>query len=307
MKNTKQVTETAILLAIYMIFFAFAFFVPILGIVFVWALPLPFVLNTVRNGRNAAIAMIAAALVLSIFFSAAAVPLTWTFAGAGFVIGEMFRRKKTPFQILLAGALAYIANFVLLYILMVVFTGINPVADSVNSVKEMIGELSASSDFPEGTEAQIEMLLEQLDFIAYLTPSMLILGALVFALVSQLISGMILKRLKHEVQPWKPFHQWSFPKNLIFYYLIVLVLAIIGLEEGSTLFVLVANLEILLGYAMVLQGFTVIFAFSKMKGWSQAVPILITIGSFLLVFPLQIVKLLGIIDLGLNLRSRMKF
>lgn len=306
MKNTKQLTETAILLALYMLFFAFAFFVPLLGLLFVWVLPLPFVVNTVRNGRNATIGMFIAALVLSLFFTIAAVPLTWTFASAGFVIGEMFRRKKSSFQILLAGTLTYIVNFVLLYIIMVVFTGLNPVTETMNSVKATLDSMQAMSGLPEGTEEQMEALYAQLDFITYLVPSMLIIGAIVFAFISQLISSFILKRFQYDVQAWKPFYEWSLPRSLIFYYLIVLILAIIGLEEGTTLFVLVANLEILLGYAMILQGFTVIFAFSKIKEWSLAVPVLITIGSFLLMFPLQLVKLLGILDLGLNLRSRMK-
>lgn len=306
MKNTKQLTETAILLAIYMILFAIAFFIPLLGLLFVWVLPLPFVVNAMRNGRNATIIMLVAALVLSLFFTLPAVLLTLTFASAGLVVGEMYRRKKSPFHILLAGTLTYIVNFLLLYILVIVFTGMNPIADSINGMKDMVGQLQSTPGFPEGTETQIEMFIEQLDFITYLVPSMLIISALLFAFVTQLITSFFSKRMHYEVKPWKPFSEWSLPKSVIFYYLIVLILTLVGLEEGTTLFVLVANLDLLLGNAMVLQGFTVIYAFSKIKGWSIAVPVLITIGSFLLMFPLQLVKLLGILDLGLNLRSRMK-
>lgn len=306
MKNTKQLIETALWLALYMILFAIAFFIPLFGLLFVWVLPLPFILNAVRNGRNATLVMLVAALVLSFIFTLPAVLLTWTFASAGFVIGEVYRRKKSPFHILLAGTLTYIVNFLFLYILIIVVTGINPIADSINEMKDMIGQLQSTPGFPKGTETQIEMFIEQLDFITYLVPSMLIMSALLFAFITQLITSSILKRLQYEVKSWKPFSEWSLPRSVIFYYLIVLILSLVGLEEGTTLFVLVANLEVLLGNAMVLQGFTVIYAFSKIKGWSLAVPALITIGSFMLMFPLQLVKLLGILDLGLNLRSRMK-
>lgn len=303
--NTRQLTETALLLTVFMLLFAVAFFLPLFGTLLVWALPLPFVLNAVRNGWKATMMMGVGAVVLSFIFTAAAFPIAWVFASAGFIIGDMFRKNKEPFQILLAGSLTYIANFVLLYILIVVFTGINPVFESVNSLKSMLAEMQSMSGLPTVNEEQLDILFKQLDLMTYLVPSMLIMGGLLFAFFTQLLAGFMLKRLQYDVKRWKPFSEWSFPKSLIFYYLIVLILGLVGLEEGSTMFVLVANLEVLLGNAMVIQGFTVIFAFSKMKQWSTAVPVLITIGSFFLLFPLQLVKLLGILDLGLNLRSRM--
>lgn len=305
MKDTRQLTETALLLAVFMLLFAVTFFLPLLGSLLVWFLPFPFILNAVRNGRNAAIVMGIGALILSLLFSIAALPIVWTFASAGVILGEMYRRKKPQFHILLTGSLTYIANFVLLYILVVVATGRNPVKDSIDAMKSMLDELQSMSGLPAVNEEQMKILFAQLDLITYFVPSMLIMGGLLFALLTQLLANFMLKRFRYEVKKWKPFSEWSFPRSLIIYYLIVLVLGLIGLEEGSTLFVLVANLEILLGNAMVLQGFTVIFAFSKMKQWSTAVPVLITVFSFLLMFPLQFVKLLGILDLGLNLRSRM--
>lgn len=305
MKDTRQLTETALLLLVFILLFAVTFFLPLLGTLLVWFLPFPFIMNAVRNGRNATVAMVVGALILSLFFSVAALPIAWTFASAGFVIGEMFRRNKPQFHILLAGSLTYIANFVLLYILLVVVTGTNPIADSIDAMKSMFKDMQTISGLPTVDEEQMKILFAQLDLVTYLVPSMLIMAGLLFALLTQLISGFILKRLQYDVTKWKPFSEWSFPRSLIFYYLIVLILSLVGLEEGSTLFVLVANLDVLLGNAMVLQGFTVIFAFSKMKQWSKAVPVLITVFSFLLMFPLQFVKLLGILDLGLNLRSRM--
>jgi len=304
-KDTRQLLETSLLLAVFMLLFGVTFFLPVFGSLLVWFLPFPFILNAVRNGWNAAVVMGVGALVLSFFFSIAALPIGWTFASAGVIIGELYRRKKPQFHILLAGSLTYIANFVLLYILIVVTLGKNPVQESIDSMKSMLSDMQSISGLPAVNEEQMKILFAQLDLVTYLIPSMLIMSGLLFALFTQLLAGFILKKFRYDVEKWKPFSEWSFPRSLIFYYLIALILGLIGLEEGSTLFVLVANLEILLGNAMVLQGFTVIFAFSKMKQWSTAVPVLITVFSFLLMFPLQFVKLLGILDLGLNLRSRM--
>lgn len=307
MKSTKHLTETAILLALYMVLFAIVFFIPFLGPLLLWVLPLPFIMNAVRNGRNATIYMFVIALVLSLLFSLPAVLITLMFASVGVVVGEVYRRKGAAFHILLAGTLAFIVNFLLLYILVIVFLGIDPITELVGAMKDSIEQMQQLSPqlFAEN-EKQLAAFFERLDLLKYVVPSMLLIAAFLFALITQLITNLFLKRLNFEVQAWKPFHEWSLPKSLLFYYLIVLFLVLIGLEEGSTLFVIVMNLQLLLENAMILQGFTVIFAFSKIKGWSLAIPIVIVIGSFLLSIPLQFVKLLGIIDLGIDLKSRMK-
>src|SRR5699024_8845795 len=111
---------------------------------------------------------------------------------------------------------------------------------------------------------------EQIEYMKYLAPSFLIISAFLFALITQLMTNFLLVRLRFTIKRWKPFHEWSLPRNLIWYYLIALFLTIIGLEEGTTLFVAVANLLLVLENAMVLQGFFVIFAFTKIKGWSLA-------------------------------------
>ncbi|WP_165820924.1 YybS family protein [Pueribacillus theae] len=307
MKSTKHVTETAILLVLYMVLFTIVYFIPFLGIFFVWVLPLPFIMNAVRNGRNATIYMFVIALVLSLLFSLPAVLITLMFASVGVIVGEVYRRKGAAFHILLAGTLTFIVNFLLLYVLVVVFLGIDPITELVSGMKDTIKQMQQLS--PEqfaGNEKLLAAFFKQLDLLTYIVPSMLLISAFIFALITQLIANLFLKRFNFEIQAWKPFHEWSLPKSLLFYYLIVLFLVLIGLEEGSTLYVIVMNLQLLLEIAMILQGFTVIFAFSKIKGWSLAIPIVIVVGSFLLTIPLQFVKLLGIIDLGIDLRSRMK-
>lgn len=307
LKSTKQLTDIALLTALYMILFAIVFFIPLIGTLFVWVLPLPFIFAVVRNGRNTGIIMLVLALVLTMIFGLAGLPFTWTFASVGVVLGEFYHRKKSAFQHLLAGTLSYIVNFVLLYIFFILITGINPVHDFVNALKDTLlnSEQMVPAWLMGANEGQIDVFVAQLDLMTYLIPSMLIIAAFLFALLTQLVANGFLKRFRYDTPRWKPFREWSLPKNVIWYYLIVLILSLIGFEVGSTLYVVVANLILILENAMIIQGFTVVFAFSKSKGWALGWPIAIVIGSLFLVFPLQLVKLLGIIDLGFNLRKRM--
>ncbi len=62
MKNTKFITEGAALLAIYAMLLLISMYVPILGAVVTFALPLPFILLTIRYKLSSAFVIFTAAL-----------------------------------------------------------------------------------------------------------------------------------------------------------------------------------------------------------------------------------------------------
>ncbi len=64
MRNTKFITEGAALLAIYAMLLLISMYVPILGTVVTFALPLPFILLTIRYKISNAFVIFTAALLL---------------------------------------------------------------------------------------------------------------------------------------------------------------------------------------------------------------------------------------------------
>lgn len=64
MRNTKFITEGAALLAIYAMLLLISMYVPILGTVVTFALPLPFILLTIRYKISNAFCNFTAALLL---------------------------------------------------------------------------------------------------------------------------------------------------------------------------------------------------------------------------------------------------
>jgi uncharacterized protein YybS (DUF2232 family) len=77
-----------------------------------------------------------------------------------------------------------------------------------------------------------------------------------------------------------------------------------GTIEESSLAMVALNVVVLLEWVMAIQGFAFIFFYFHQKKKRRIVPILITIFSILIPPVLYIVRLLGIIDLGFDLRSR---
>ena len=64
MKQTKFITEGAALLAIYAILLLISMYVPILGTVVTFALPLPFILLMIRHKLSNVLVIFVAALLL---------------------------------------------------------------------------------------------------------------------------------------------------------------------------------------------------------------------------------------------------
>ncbi len=104
MKQTKFITEGAVLLALYAILLLISMYVPILGTVVTFALPLPFILLMIRHKLSNVLVVFVAALFVTIIVSQ---PLnlvkTIMFGLIGIVLGYMYKTRKKPVEILIAG------------------------------------------------------------------------------------------------------------------------------------------------------------------------------------------------------------
>ncbi|MEH7584161.1 DUF2232 domain-containing protein, partial [Priestia megaterium] len=104
-----------------------------------------------------------------------------------------------------------------------------------------------------------------------------------------------------------PFREFKLPKSILWYYLIALILSFpsFNIEQGTFMYVAIINIVMGLQMLVVLQGISFIFYFSHQKGYAKAIPIVVTILALIIPIILQIVRILGIIDLGFNLRKQL--
>lgn len=103
-----------------------------------------------------------------------------------------------------------------------------------------------------------------------------------------------------------PFREWKLPQSIVWYYLIVIVLGMMNLEKGSLPYLAVINLSALLQLLLIIQGLSFVYYFFHKKGFSIGFPITITVFTIFIPYLLQLVRILGIIDLGFALRGRIK-
>ncbi len=305
MKKQRFIVDGALLLAIYVVLLFAAVYMPFIGMIFVFLLPLPFIIFTSKYSVKRALILLVGATILGLLFtSVIGLAFTLMFGISGIVYGFLVKKEKQPLEVLLGVTLAYLGTLVLFYVLANSILGINFNALLDQSIRET---MELYKQISQATGTQNETLLtdleEGLKLYTYLLPSTFVIVSFMFALVTQLLSQPILRRLKVKYSQLPPLRNISIPKSMLWYYLIVLVFLFFDLEVGSFLYMAVMNLFYILQLLMVIQGLSFVFYFSHQKKLPKIVPIIILV---LTPFLLSIIRILGIIDLGFQLRSKIK-
>lgn len=308
MKQARFVTEGAALLAIYAMLLLISMYVPILGTVVTFALPLPFILLMIRHKLSNVLVIFVASLFVTIIVSQPMnLAKTIMFGLIGIVLGYMYKTRKKPVEILIAGTLAYLIGFVLIYVASIKFFNI----DIMKQMQSMFSESMKQSEkivratgMPVSKE-QKELLAQMNDILQTLFPSILVLISVCFSWITLIISGSVLKKLKHDVIPWPKFKDIQLPKSIVWYYVIFILLAtFIKVEPTSYLHMVFSNLYVIFALLLVLQGLTFIAFLAHKKGFTKGVPIISFIVCMFIPMLFPLVTILGIIDLGISLRSK---
>lgn len=309
MRNTYALTEAAIQLAIFIVLFLASLYVPLLGIVISFFLSLPFIIFTMRHGYRAALVLLVAAVIvsslISSFLSAFAAIM---FGTGGIVIGVLFAKQKNRYMILAAATVVFLLNTVIDYILSVKFFDIDIIAqtlsllnDSFHTATQMMKGMGK-----EPPKQLIARFQQGLELIKYVTPTLFVIAALASAYLTISVSVPILKRLKLSVGTWPPFRQLMLPRQLIWYYMLVLIATFFPLEKGTFAFIVVINLYYLLQLLFAIQGFSFLYYIAHRKQIAKGIVVIGTLFCFFVPFLLYLVAILGIIDLGFELRKRVQ-
>lgn len=310
MKDVRQLTEGALLLAIYAALLLLTTYVPVLGVITNFFLVLPFILFAYKNDRKSMLVFFVAAILISLIVgSVFAIPVAITFGLTGLVMGDFIREKKSREAIYFSGSLAFLLTLVITYAITVAFFQIDIIDESIATMKKSI-ESSVStmeSIGQEPNEKKIKQMLEGVEAVTFLKPTLFVVTSFLGVFFIQLVSLPIAKRFQIKIASWRPFRNLQLPKSILWIYLITLLSSMLFKpEEGSFLFLAIVNLAFILQWLMVLQGLALIYYYSETKKLPKAVPVMFTIGVLLLSQLLYIVRILGIIDLGFDLRKRIK-
>jgi len=304
--QTKALTQGAMMVALFLVLVAVAFYVPVINLIALIFAPLPLAWYSATYSRYSAIWVSLLAIAASIFIGNLLIlPLAIILGIVGLIIGDCLRERKSKVYLLMATGTTVLLTFALQFVLSVYFFNINFIEDGMQMARDNYEQSVEYAVKFTGEEAQLEEQIKQMFSMMEMTlPVSITISVFVFVFIWLLALLPILKRLKVEVPKFAPFRDMRLPRAILWYYLIVLSINLfVQPEFGTALYVVILNLSMILWVLLTLQGISFIHYTIDAFNYPTYLKVLATI----LAIPLySFVVLIGIVDLGFNLRDWVK-
>ncbi|WCK54506.1 YybS family protein [Aneurinibacillus sp. Ricciae_BoGa-3] len=319
--NLRTLLEGAYMSAISLVLFLIAFYTPI-SVAAVFALPVPLTIYGYRHSLRACLLAGLVTLILTLIFGNVS-GLTISLPGIvlGLTMGISYRRGKSAVQALIVGTIVSLALFLLSLGVSNVLLHIDPIQllfdqmkqtvqmmrNQVNNYMNILPPTQGTQSSPEMAKQwnmRLDQMLQQINMMMNVLPAMFILASFISALVNHALSRHIAKRIGQPIPALPPLRDLRFSRSILYYYFIaMLIMRIPGLSQIHFLNTAALNVFALLTILFYIEAAALFSFFRNRKGLSKGLWIV-----FLLLFLLQpftyILILLGMIDVGFNLRSR---
>ena len=305
-EQTRQLTLGAMVIALFSILLAVSLYVPIVSFITSFFIALPLAWYSAKFNRKASILVTVVSIGISFFIGGLlAVPISMIHALLGLVIGDAIRMKKSKLFMLLSTVIVLLATIVIQYVVVVLLFGVNPVkelltiaSNQYDQIGALLERYNALPNNYDNTVAEILFMFETV------IPSILIISVFLLVIVFINILLPVLKRLGLVVPKFPAYRNMKFPKSILWYYMVVIVVTFfVELEKGTFAFMVFANATLILRVLLILQGISFIQFYIHQQRWPKWLAFVATI----LAFPLQSITLIsGIIDLGFNARLYVK-
>lgn len=301
--NASKITYGAMMTALFATMLGISFFIPLIGVLMMFFIPLPIILYRLRYDRASTLLVLVVGVVLSMLIGGIVImPLGLGFGVMGFVIGETMQLKKTKLYTCMATGLTFLIISIITYVASVFFLNVNIIKEVMDGLREVQQQVTSImvdvGETPENFGAQLE---DMITFVETSLPSTFILGSFSFGFIIVMLNSIILKRLGVKVSTFPPFRDMRLPVLTVWTYLVVLLLPFLAeINQGTTLNLAYVNATVIFRALFLVQGISLILYYMhamKMPTWVKVISIMMGI----ILNPITV--LLGILDVGLNIRA----
>lgn len=310
MNQSKKQVDGAMFTALFIIILLTGIFIPFLTPITIFILPLPFVLYTARHGWKPALIMAVAAILLSILLGTiVTLPFAVPAVIGGIMIGEAIHKNISAYETWARGTFGYIIGLLFAFVFIQLVLQVNIVEEFQQVMDESLARsTSIMEQFgnPEQADVVKETMEQLLEGLTNLLPFYLLIASVFQALISQWISYKVMNRIEKRELRFPPFRSLRFPSSTLFIYLFVLLAAFMITDTDSgTLTMAIQNLLVIAQMVLTIQGFSFLFFYTHYKKMSKAFPIIFVVIVFLMPTFMFIIRFIGILDIGMNLRERL--
>lgn len=310
MDQSKKISEGAMLAGIYIILMILSLFIPMLLMVAIFVLPVPFIMYVAKHNWQSGLIMFVVTMLISFFIQPAiAIPLTAIAGISGIMVGEAIRGRLSPYETWARGTIGFVIGFVLMLLYSQFVFQVNIIAEFETMMRESVqfsSEIMEQVGINTGTEENLELIDRSITQMMTLVPVGIAISAMFSAFLSQWISYRIISRIERKHLRFPPFRKLQFPLALIWIYFLGIIITLFMEDPNTNFNMVINNVMTFTGLLLVLQGLSFLFYYAHYKQKSNVLPILVVV--LTVIFPvllLYFVRILGIIDLGFNLRKRL--
>lgn len=310
MNQSKQITEAAVLMAVYLVLLISGMLIPGVMLLVFFLLPIPFVLYTANHGLKPALLMFTAAFIFSVIMIVA-LPFTIIAGVTGILIGLGINQNQSVYEILVKASGGVIIGFMVLLIFLQVVLGINfsdtidtSIAESVELTEMLVSKLGVA-DMQDDIATQLKLAEEQINGMKVFIPTLIAITSIIVAFIVQWLSYKVYNRMNQTKHRFPLFRELNFPRMLLWIYFVTLLFTLFEMDPDNSFILVVVNVYALLSFLMIIQGFSFIFKLAHEKKVPLAIPIIFVVVSFLIpqIF-MVFVRIIGIIDIGFSLKKR---
>lgn len=292
--STFAITSLLLLIAVYL---------PILSLVGLLLAVVPIAWFRAKYSRSNAIFVAILALLASILLGGyLGLLVALVTLPVGFIIGDGLSRRQSKVYILIATAITLMITSLLQVLIAKWLYGINLIEQMMEEIRQSyarVGDVMESVDqLPNNFN---EIVNTSLEAFSLALPGYFIAAMFLLAWAYVAVALPLVRKLKVPVPRFTAFRHFHLPRVVIWYYLIVSLLSILGtFEAGSFGDMIVINAVFVFRAMLFLQGVSLIHFYFHHQGWPKWGAIATTV----VALPFySLVVILGVIDLGFRLRA----
>lgn len=301
--QTRRITHGAMMVALFTILLFISMYVPLISIVTIWYISLPIAWYSAKYSSSSSFLVAIVSIIISLLVSGIlSLPVSIVFIVIGILMGYVIRTKKSKLFLYMTTGFTVLISITLEYVVSIKFFNIDILKESLKSVRD---SYEKSNELAKSMTGRAPMSTEQLNTMFHMMQTLMptFVTLTVFAMTFIIISANfpILRRLGLEVPKFAPFRELRLPSAILWYYFAILAINLfVKPEIGTSVYMVVFNLSSLLSLLFMLQGISFIQFYIHQQGWPKWTTVVGTI----LALPLHsFVTLLGIADLGFNIRG----
>lgn len=294
------------MIALFAILLAMSAYVPVLGFFTSFIVPLPLAWYSAKFERKHATLVTVIAVLISFIIGGVFGFIFGLLVGPlGFIVGDSIRAKKSKLYMLMTTGIFLLLMTAVQYILSILFFNMNVLKQFITTIEvyyEQLGNIMSSvGQLPEGYD---ELVKQSIILIESIMPSYFIGAVFIIAWLYLIINLSLLKKLKLVVPKFPKFMDFRLPKAVLWYYLIVSIFSLfVSFEVGTFGYLVFVNAALILRALLFLQGVSFIHYYIYVKGWPKWS---IMLATFLAVPLYMFTIIVGVLDLGFNIRGLIK-